>query len=1294
MAVTNTDNDTSGITVSTISGTTTEAGGTATFTVVLDAQPTADVTVGISSNDTTEGTVLPVSLTFTSANWNTAQTVTVTGADDDLDDGDLAYSIVTAAATSADGNYNGINAADVNVTNTDNDASGITVSTISGNTTEAGGNATFTVVLDAQPTADVTVGISSDDATEGTVVPVSLTFTSANWNSPQTVTVTGVNDDLDDGDIAYSIVTAAATSADGNYNGVNAADVNVTNTDNDASGITVSTISGPTTEAGGTATFTVVLDAQPTADVTVGISTSDATEGTALPVSVTFTSVNWNSAQTVTVTGVNDDLDDGDIAYSIVTAAATSADGAYNGINPADVAVTNADNDASGITVSAISGNTTEAGGTATFTIVLDAQPTDDVTVGLSSNDVTEGTALPASLTFTSANWNSAQTITVTGVDDLLDDGDVAFSIVTAAATSADGNYNGINAADVAVTNADNDASGITVSLISGNTTEAGGTATFTVVLDAQPTADVTVGLSSNDATEGTVLPVSLTFTSANWNSAQTVTVTGADDLLDDGDVAFSIVTAAATSADSTYSGINAADVNVTNTDNDASGITVSTISGPTTEAGGTATFTVVLDAQPTADVTVGLSSNDTTEGTVLPVSLTFTAVNWSSAQTVTVTGVNDDLDDGNVAYSIVTAAATSADGNYNGINAADVSVTNADNDASGITVSAISGDTTEAGGTATFTVVLTAEPTADVTVGLSSDNTAEGTVLPVSLTFTSANWDSAQTVTVTGVDDLLDDGDVAFGIVTAAATSADGNYNGMNPADVSVTNTDDDGAGITVSAASGPTTEAGGTATFTIVLDTLPTADVTVGLSSSDTTEGTVLPVSVTFTAADWNTPQTITVTGVNDDLDDGNIAYHIATAAASSADGTYNGMKPADVAVTNTDNDTSGITVSTISGPTTEAGGTATFTVVLDAQPTADVTVGMSSNDATEGTVLPASLTFTSANWNSAQTVTVTGVNDDLDDGDVAFAIITAAATSADGNYNGINSADVTVTNADNDASGITVSTISGPTTEAGGTATFTVVLDAQPTADVTVGISSDDATEGTVLPASLTFTSANWSSAQTVTVTGVNDDLDDGDIAFSHRHSRSDQRGWELQRDQPGRRRGHDHRRRRLWDHGLDDQRKHHGGGRNRNLHRRPRCRADRRRDGGAQFVRRDRRHRPARVTHVHQRELEQRTDGDRDRRERRPGRRRRRLQHRHRRTRPAPTAATTGSTRPTSRSRTPTTTSRGSPSRRSAAPPRKPAARPRLPSCWMRSPRPTSRWGSLQTTPRKARRCRRR
>ena len=482
-SVTNTDNDTAGITVSPTSGLiTTESGGTATFTIVLNTQPTANVTIGLSSSDASEGTVSPASVTFTAGNWNSPQTVTVSGVNDDLDDGDVGYTIVTAAATSADGNYNSLNAADVSVTNTDNDTAGITVSPTSGLiTTEAGGTATFTIVLNTQPTANVTIGLSSSDASEGTVSPASVTFTAGNWNSPQTVTVSGVNDDLDDGDVGYTIVTAAATSADANYNSLNAADVSVTNTDNDTAGITVSPTSGLiTTESGGTATFTIVLNTQPTANVTIGLSSSDASEGTVSPASVTFTAGNWNSPQTVTVSGVNDDLADGDVGYTIVTAAATSADANYNSLNAADVSVTNTDNDTAGITVSPTSGLiTTEAGGTATFTIVLNTQPTANVTIGLSSSDASEGTVSPASVTFTAGNWNSPQTVTVSGVNDDLDDGDVGYTIVTAAATSADANYNSLNAADVSVTNTDNDTAGITVSPTSGLiTTEAGGTAT------------------------------------------------------------------------------------------------------------------------------------------------------------------------------------------------------------------------------------------------------------------------------------------------------------------------------------------------------------------------------------------------------------------------------------------------------------------------------------------------------------------------------------------------------------------------------------------------------------------------------------------------------------------------------------------------------------------------------------------------------------------------------------------------------------------------------------------------
>ena len=175
----------------------------------------------------------------------------------------------------------------------------------------------------------------------------SLTFTAANWNAAQTVTVTGVDDALADGEVAYTIVTAPAVSADPSYNGLDAPNVSAVNADDDVpGGIVVTPTTGlQTTEAGGTAQFTLVLASQPTANVTIGLTSSDATEGTVAPASLTFTLANWSVAQAVTVTGVDDSQADGDVAYTINTAAAVSRDPAYSGVNPPDVAVTSLDDD-------------------------------------------------------------------------------------------------------------------------------------------------------------------------------------------------------------------------------------------------------------------------------------------------------------------------------------------------------------------------------------------------------------------------------------------------------------------------------------------------------------------------------------------------------------------------------------------------------------------------------------------------------------------------------------------------------------------------------------------------------------------------------------------------------------------------------------------------------------------------------------------------------------------------------------------------------------------------------------
>ncbi len=428
---------------------------------LIDSEPTANVTIGLTSDDTSEGTVSPSSVVFTSANWDSPQIVTVTGANDAIDDGDIVYTIVTAASTSTDGTYDNVDLDDVSVTNVDNDTAGVTVSQTAGLiTTEAGtGEDTFTIVLDSEPTADVSISVTSSDVTEGTVSATPLVFTSGNWSVAQTVTVTGVNDDVADGDIGYTIVTADASSSDPNYSGFVVSDVGVTNTDDDTSGIDVSPTSGLlTTEAGGSDSFTIVLQSEPTADVLISIASSDESEGTVSTSLLTFTSGDWNVGQSVTVFGVNDDVDDGNVGYTITTGDASSADSNYNGVVIPDPSVVNEDNDTAGITVSPTSGlTTTEAGaGADTFTIVLDSEPTADVSISLTSSNTSEGTVSPANVTFTSENWDAARTITVTGVDDTVDDGDIAYEIITGATSSTDSNYNDLLVDNVELTNIDN----------------------------------------------------------------------------------------------------------------------------------------------------------------------------------------------------------------------------------------------------------------------------------------------------------------------------------------------------------------------------------------------------------------------------------------------------------------------------------------------------------------------------------------------------------------------------------------------------------------------------------------------------------------------------------------------------------------------------------------------------------------------------------------------------------------------------------------------------------------------
>ena len=953
-----TDNDTAGYTLITTTATTgapdrlitTESGGQGKFTIVLTSQPTGTVTIPVSSSLTSEGLVSTSSVQFTMATWDQAQTITVTGQSDGIDDGDQDYQIVFGTPASTDSKYSVLTPRTLLMVNQNIDTAKILVDLSSVVTSETGGatsagagtSSTFNVVLNCKPVSAVTVTITATAGfpnTQHTISMTSLVFNpsgGSSWNTPQAVTLTGVNNSSSILPSAYQI-TLTATTASAEYLNKNAV-VTALNQDDDSAGISVSSTALTVTEANGlnhSRNIRVRLTSAPTSDVILHFTSSDTNSVTISPSTLTFTNGNWSSLQSIVVTGVNDDIDQGSTVstnkISIITGVVDPlSDAAFTpmSVTVSPVTITVTDNDTAALVLSSSVLVTTEAGSSALLSVRLATEPVNPVTVTITGLDATEGSLSTSTLNFTALNWATVQNVIITGVDDQVEDGNISYNL-TLTASSTDALYAG-KTGTVTIINTDDDTAGVEIldglgsALLTSTltTTEIGGTAQFSMRLKSQPTGNVTISLVSSNTAEGTISPSSLTFTSVNWNDAtvHVVTITGQSDLQDDGNITYSIVTEAASSADPLYNTLNAADVTVINTDNIATnraGFTLSTASLTITEAAGaghSATFTVMLTSQPANNVTIFLASSDTTEGTVSPSVLTFTSSNWNVAQTATVTAEDDIISDGPQSFSVVTTAA-SGDPKYNlgddGVS--DVTVTTTDNEVPALTVTPLILTTTEASGgsrTATFSINLACQPTVPVTVNLAitpgSNDGTEGTLSTSALTFSASTWFVPQFVTVTGVDDDVNDGDKSYSVV---ATANGAEYASVT-ATIAVTNTDDDSPGVVVTPISGlTTTEIGGTANFTVRLTSQPLSDVTITVISNNNAEGIVatggVPLVLTFTAGNWDQTQTVIVTGVDDVLVDGDVAYQI-TAAATSSDGDYHGFAITSVSVTNTDDET----------------------------------------------------------------------------------------------------------------------------------------------------------------------------------------------------------------------------------------------------------------------------------------------------------------------------------------------------------------------------------------------------
>ncbi|MEZ4611924.1 MAG: hypothetical protein R2838_17060 [Caldilineaceae bacterium] len=154
--------------------------------------PTAAVVLTVASGDTGEATVAPAQLTFDAETWDQPQAVTVTGADDDVADGDIAFAVTTSVA-SDDPVYADFAVDDIDAVNQDDDVARHRRLHRRHDPTEAGGSVAVTVTLLSRPTANVQI-VPASSARGVQVDEARLTFTPDTWNTPQALTLTGVDD--------------------------------------------------------------------------------------------------------------------------------------------------------------------------------------------------------------------------------------------------------------------------------------------------------------------------------------------------------------------------------------------------------------------------------------------------------------------------------------------------------------------------------------------------------------------------------------------------------------------------------------------------------------------------------------------------------------------------------------------------------------------------------------------------------------------------------------------------------------------------------------------------------------------------------------------------------------------------------------------------------------------------------------------------------------------------------------------------------------------------------------------